>query len=213
MCDPATELAATGGSLPCLPQNATRVSSITLRTPLRHNAELYRTTLGDIPEVRVVEGPRLDGFVCDAVIAPTNSYGYLDSGLDGIFARRFGTRLQRMLQERISHECDHELPIGEALIVPTGDFALPFLVASPATRLPGSISVEPYLFSSIHAALRATDRWNDLGEGPMIESVALPDIARYLPEWQPERLIMQLRQAIVEWVAQTPRGLERARAA
>ncbi|MFO0961428.1 MAG: macro domain-containing protein [Phycisphaerales bacterium] len=200
MCDPTGSIAGS-------------VRQVLLHTPRPENAALYRQALAGVPGAEVVLGARLDGFMCDAVIAPTNSFGYLDSGLDGAFGRRFGARLQRTLQERIAREHDGELPVGEALIVPTGDFAVPFLVAAPATRLPGSISVEPFLYSSLSAAMQAIDRWNARHEGPAIEVVALPDIARMLPEWQPERLTMQLRQAMIDWSAHAAPALGQARAA
>ena len=172
---------------------------IELRTSAARHADLYRATLGDVPGLMVTEGPILGPCAHDAVIAPTNSFGYLDGGVDHAFAQRFGPRLQRALQERIACEHEGELPIGSATIVATGDFALPFLVAAPATRLPGSISVEPYLYSAMVAAFQAIARWNAADEGPTIDNVVLPDIARWMPGWHPDRLVPQLRQAIEAW--------------
>ena len=116
---------------------------IELRTTVATNAAVYRALLGDLPGLKVVSGSLLDGCIADAVIAPTNSFGYLDTGIDSAFARRFGPRLQRALQERIGGEFDSELPVGEAIIIPTGDFTMPFMVAAPATQLPGCISANP----------------------------------------------------------------------
>lgn len=172
---------------------------IELRTTDPRHADLFRATLGDIPEMFIEEGALLDDTFKDAVIAPTNSFGYLDSGLDGLFSRRFGSRLQRALQEQIACEWGGELPLGESVVVPTGDFALPFLVASPATRLPGTITAEPNMYLSLLAALRAVDDWNRLDEGPYLECILLPDMSRYLPGWTAERLCFQLRSALDAW--------------
>ena len=87
-------------------------------------ARTYRTMLGDIRGIAVSDRPLLEGCVADAAIAPTNSFGYLDAGIDGAFARRFGRRLQRALQERIGLDFDGEMPVGEALVLPTGDLSL-----------------------------------------------------------------------------------------
>jgi O-acetyl-ADP-ribose deacetylase (regulator of RNase III) len=174
--------------------------NVQLRTTDPRHADLFRATLGDMPEMTVQEGPLLCGDLAkDAVIAPTNSFGYLDSGLDGLFSRRFGARLQRALQEQIACDWAGELPLGEAVIVPTGDFGLPFLVAAPASRLPGTITAEPNMYLSLLAALRAVDDWNALDEGPFLESVVLPDMSRYLPGWTAERLSLQLRCALDAW--------------
>ena len=77
-----------------------RLARIQLRSNVPAHADLYRALLGDIAGVSIVDGPLLEGCIADAVIAPTNSFGYLDTGIDGAFARRFGRRLQRSLQGR-----------------------------------------------------------------------------------------------------------------
>ena len=192
---------------------AARIARIELRTPLARHADLYRAMLGDIPGISVVDGPLLEGCVADAVIAPTNSFGYLDAGMDAAFLRRFGRRLQRSLQERIAWEFDAELPVGEALILATGDLTLPFVVAAPATHLPGTISTEPMVYRSIHAALRAVEVANARGELPPIESVILPDIASIVPGWETESLVIQLREAIEAWRTLSERARRNSRAA
>lgn len=184
-----------GGSAPA----PARLARIELRTPIAYHADLYRALLGDLPGISVVDGPLLEGCIADAVIAPTNSFGYLDAGIDSAFARRFGRRLQRSLQERIGWEFDAELPVGEAVILATGDLSLPFVVASPATHFPGAIDQDPMIYASVRAALRAVDQANAAGELPPIESVVMPDIARIVPGWETDTLIMQLREAIEAW--------------
>jgi O-acetyl-ADP-ribose deacetylase (regulator of RNase III) len=160
---------------------------------------MYRALLGDLPGLSIVRGPLLDGCVADAVIAPTNSFGYLDAGIDSAFARRFGPRLQRSLQERIACEFDAELPVGEAIIIPTGDFTMPFMVAAPATQFPGYISAEPLMYSALHAALRVVNAWNIADEWPPIESIVLPDMARAAHGWHAETLVLQVREALEAW--------------
>lgn len=178
-----------------------RLSRVEFRTPIASNADLYRALLGDVPGVSVVDGKLLEGCVADAVIAPTNSFGYLDTGIDCAFARRFGRRLQRTLQERIECEFDSEMKVGEAMIVPTGDLALPFVVAAPATAFPGSIADEPLLYRAVLAGLRAIEGWNAADEGPIIESVVVPDVARLSHGWEPERVLLQVREALDQWRA------------
>lgn len=184
--------------------------TVELRTADPRNADLFRATLGDIPELTIEKGALLSESAKDGVIAPTNSFGYLDSGLDGLFGRRFGSRVQRALQEQIACEWSGELPVGEATIVSTGDFALPFLVAAPATRLPGSITADPNLHLSLLGALRAIDDWNALDEGPFMECVVLPDMTRFLHGWTAERLSFQLRSAIDTWRSERTLGLRAA---
>lgn len=190
-----------------------RPARIELRSNVPAHADLYRALLGDIAGVSIVEGPLLEGCIADAVIAPTNSFGYLDAGIDGAFARRFGRRLQRSLQERIACEFDAELPVGQAVILPSGDFTLPFVVMAPATQFPGKISAEPMIFRAVTAGLRAIERWNAEDEMPPIESIVIPDIAGIAHGWDADRLVLQLRTALEDWRGRRDSGLRRIRAA
>jgi O-acetyl-ADP-ribose deacetylase (regulator of RNase III) len=186
---------------------------IELRTTVATNAAVYRALLGDLPGLKIVSGPLLDGCIADAVIAPTNSFGYLDTGIDSAFARRFGPRLQRALQERIGCEFDSELPVGEAIIIPTGDFTMPFMIAAPATQLPGCISANPMVYSALRAAMRAISAWNIADEWPPIESIVLPDMATIAHGWEAETLVLQVREAIEDWNRESSLPGKQARAA
>jgi O-acetyl-ADP-ribose deacetylase (regulator of RNase III) len=183
---------ATGARTPWLER-------IEFRTCLAAHAAIFRDALGEHPCVTVVDGPLLDGCAADAAIAPTNGFGYLDAGIDGAFARRFGRRLQRILQERIGGEFDGELPCGSAIVVPTGDLSLPLVVAAPVSPYPGSISGEPMVYQAMLAALRAVDAWNAADEGTWIQSLLLPDPTRPPVAWQAERVALQVSEAIGAW--------------
>ena len=171
-------------------------------------ARTYRTMLGDLRGIAVSDRPLLEGCVADAAIAPTNSFGYLDAGIDGAFARRFGRRLQRALQERIGLDFEGEMPVGDAIVLPTGDLSLPFVVAAPASQFPSAIATEPLLYRSLIAAFRAIDAWNVIEEGPPIERIILPDVAQACAGWEVDRLAPQVRRAIEVW-QQSRLGLSR----
>ena len=214
MCDRMSDGPVGHGDIaPSSDTRPARLARVEFRTPIASHADLYRALLGDIPGISVVDGPLLEGCVADAVIAPTNSFGYLDAGIDGAFARRFGRRLQRSLQERIGNEFDAEMPVGNAVVIPTGDLTLPFVVAAPATNLPGTIAAEPMIYRSLLAALRVIDAWNAADEGPIIESAIMPDIARIVHGWDADRLVLQLREAMLSWRREADDRIRRARAA
>ena len=177
----------------------TRLSRIEFRTPVASNADLCRALLGDIPGVAVADGKFLEGCVADAVIAPTNSFGYLDTAIESAFARRFGRRLQRTLQERIESEFDAEMEVGQAVIVPSGDLTMPFVVVTPASHFPGTIATEPLVDRALIAGIRAIEAWNRADEGPGIESVVVPDVARLSFGWEPEHVYGNLRRALERW--------------
>ena len=191
----------------------TRLSRIEFRTPVASHADLCRALLGDIQGVSVVDGKLLEGCVADAVIAPTNGFGYLDTLIEGAFARRFGRRLQRTLQERIESEFDAELEVGRAAIVPSGDLSMPFVVMSPLTCFPGTMPKEPSVGRSLLAGIRAVEDWNAADEGPTIESVIVPDMAMVASGWDAEIVFMQAREALEQWRRDSAGGSRRMRAA
>jgi len=191
----------------------TRLSRIEFRTPVASHADLCRALLGEIQGVSVADGKLLEGCVADAVIAPTNGFGYLDTLIEGAFARRFGRRLQRTLQERIESEFDAELEVGRAAIVPSGDLSMPFIVMSPLNCFPGTTPKEPSVGRSLLAGIRAVEAWNAADEGPTIESVIVPDMAMVASGWDAETVFMQVREALEQWRPDSAGGSRRMRAA
>ena len=89
---------------PSTDRRAPIIERIELRAQRPDHAQAYRHALRGNPVAHVAEGPLLEGCIADAAIAPTNGFGQLDAGIDGVFARRFGRRTQRSLQERIGLE-------------------------------------------------------------------------------------------------------------
>jgi hypothetical protein len=67
------------------------------------------------------------------------------------------------------------------------------------------------MYRSVLAGLRAIDAWNAADEGPIIESVVVPDVARLSHGWEPERVLLQVREALMQW--RDGSGSARSRAA
>ena len=72
-------------------------------------AALCSVVAGGITDLRV-----------DAVVSPANSFGFMRGGVDGVYTRVFGEGVESRLQAIIRTLPAEELPVGEALIVPTG---------------------------------------------------------------------------------------------
>jgi O-acetyl-ADP-ribose deacetylase (regulator of RNase III) len=72
----------------------------------------------------------------DAVVSPANSFGFMGGGIDAVYARWFPGISDRV---RAASGADHggELPVGEAVIVPTGVERPAWLVSAPTMRMPG----------------------------------------------------------------------------
>jgi O-acetyl-ADP-ribose deacetylase (regulator of RNase III) len=69
----------------------------------------------------------------DAMLSPANSFGIMDGGLDKAIRDVLGPSIEDKVRARIV-ERHHELPVGLAEVVPTGDSRWPLLVCAPTMR-------------------------------------------------------------------------------
>jgi O-acetyl-ADP-ribose deacetylase (regulator of RNase III) len=95
----------------------------------------------------------------DAVVSPANSYGSMRGGIDAVYARELPEVPERVRRAVLTYH-GGELPVGEALVVPTGVAFPAWLISAPTMREPGAHlppdTVHPYL------AARAVFRlWRD----------------------------------------------------
>lgn len=129
--------------------------------------------------VEVHQGSVLDLDV-DAVVSPANSYGWMRGGIDAVYATAF-PQVEQYVRSAVLALHGGELPVGEALIVPTGEAAPQWLISAPTMRVPGELlpkdTVHPYL------AARAVFRlWREgrLEDGTpvrqAVRSIALPGL-------------------------------------
>ena len=86
-------------------------------------AALCSVVAGGITDLRV-----------DTVVSPANSFGFMRGGVDGVYTRVFGEGVESRLQAIIRTLPAEELPVGEALIVPTGHSGIPWLISAPTMR-------------------------------------------------------------------------------
>ncbi|TVT62965.1 phage tail protein [Amycolatopsis rhizosphaerae] len=98
-------------------------------------------------DVRAYRGSVLD-VAADAVVSPGNAYGWLRGGVDALYARAFPDAEQHVRSAVLAYH-GGELPIGEAVVVPTGEPVPAWLISAPIRREPGEVlpedTVHPYL--------------------------------------------------------------------
>lgn len=109
----------------------------------------------------------------DAVVSPANSFGFMDGGLDFALSERLGWALQSNLQRAISARPLKELLVGEAMILPTGDSNIPWLVSAPTMRVPMRLRQSVNAYLAMKAVLTTILSHQ---AAPPIESVAIPGL-------------------------------------
>ncbi|GAA2989679.1 macro domain-containing protein [Actinokineospora diospyrosa] len=161
-------------------------------------ASAWETAAEGRPHIRVHRGSVLE-VQADAVVSPANSYGWMRGGVDAVYAANFPAIEQRVRSAVLAYH-GGELPVGEALIVPT-DVARPtWLITAPTMKEPtealAAETVHPYL------AARAVFRlWRDgvLDNGSPVRNavgtIAMPGLGTGVGGVPPQVCARQLAAA------------------
>ena len=153
----------------------------------------WEAAFADAPEVEVSCGD-IFAAKADAIVSPANSFGYMDGGIDLVYSRFFGWELESRLKAFLLEHHFGELPVGQAVVVPTEHAAIPFLVSAPTMRVPASISRTVNVYLAFRAALLAVSKHNESASTP-IASLLVPGLGTGVGEVPPERAARQMKQA------------------
>ncbi|RJQ84911.1 macro domain-containing protein [Amycolatopsis panacis] len=147
--------------------------------------------------VRVHRGSVLD-VVAQAVVSPANSYGWMRGGIDAVYARAF-PGIEQSVRSAVLASYGGELPVGEAVVAPTGEPEPAWLISAPtmrepAERLPAD-TVHPYL-----AARAVFLQWcqGKLEEGPVrdaVRTIAMPGLGTGVGGVEPATCARQVAAA------------------
>jgi O-acetyl-ADP-ribose deacetylase (regulator of RNase III) len=130
----------------------------------------------------------------DAIVSPANSFGFMDGGVDAVYTYQLGGQVQEQLRATLANEHGGELPIGQALIVPTGRREIPWCISSPTMRIPGCVADTVNAYLAFRAALSAVLVHNASG-APPIRSILCPGLATAIGRMPVERCARQMRAA------------------
>ncbi|MFJ6670360.1 macro domain-containing protein [Actinosynnema sp. NPDC091369] len=113
--------------------------------------------------VEVHRGSVLD-IVAEAVVSPANSSGWMRGGIDAVYARAF-PQVEGNVRSAVLGLHGGEVPVGEALVVPTGESEPEWLISAPTMRQPGELlpgdTVHPYLAARAVLRLWSVGRLDD----------------------------------------------------
>jgi O-acetyl-ADP-ribose deacetylase (regulator of RNase III) len=155
--------------------------------------EAWHAYFDGLPDIEIV----CDDFAnqeADGLVAPANSFGRMDGGLDaeiiGLIGEDAEAEVQRVIQTR--HE--GELVVGLAEVVITDYAQFPFLVVAPTMRVPQNISRTANAYLAFRAALRAVRDFNAL-HGDLIGTLLVPGLGTANGFMPPLRAARQMRAA------------------
>ncbi|MBA8827538.1 O-acetyl-ADP-ribose deacetylase (regulator of RNase III) [Saccharopolyspora lacisalsi] len=135
----------------------------------------------------------------DAVVSPANSYGLMRGGVDAVYASTF-PQIEQQVRSAVLAYHGGELPVGEALLVPTGAPSPTWLISAPTMRDPGERlpgdTVHPYL--AARAMLRLWARAaldNGTPVRSIVRSIVLPGLGTGIGGASPELCARQVAAA------------------
>ncbi|XP_062511325.1 uncharacterized protein LOC134187224 [Corticium candelabrum] len=150
----------------------------------------------------------------DAIVSPANSFGFMDGGIDMVYTDHFGWQLQYRLQHLLKNEFDGELPVGQAVIIPTYDAANPppespdaddnegktikYLISAPTMRVPETVSNTTHAYLAFRAVIRAV-KWHNNSHksdsADIISSVLCPGLGTAVGRMPYKRCAKQMHVA------------------
>lgn len=150
-------------------------------------------------DVRVHRGSVLE-VPAQAVVSPANSFGWMRGGIDAVYAQAFPAVEQHVRSAVLAYH-GGELPVGEAVIVPTGSAAPPWLICAPTMRNPGELlppdTVHPYLAArAVFRLWRNGTLDDDEPVRTAVRTIALPGMGTGVGGVSPETCA---RQVIAAW--------------
>jgi O-acetyl-ADP-ribose deacetylase (regulator of RNase III) len=155
--------------------------------------DAWRQHFANCPDVAVSAG---DIFAepADAVVSPANSFGFMDGGIDLAYSLRFGWHVQDRLQALLHAEHDGELPVGQAVIIETGDAHFPLLISAPTMRVPMDVSNTANAFLAFRAVIRAARTYNRAARRP-IATILSPGLGTAVGRMHPQACARQMYHA------------------
>jgi O-acetyl-ADP-ribose deacetylase (regulator of RNase III) len=157
--------------------------------------DAWRSHFPQRPDLHIIQGD-ITTVTCDAIVSPTNSFGFMDGGLDAALSDRFGWNLQTELQEQIRQLPERELLIGKALVISTHDSRIPWLIVAPTMHVPMSFNIA----TSVNAYLAMKAILIAVSARPDIDSVAIPGLCTGVGRMRPETAAKQMSAAYQEVV-------------
>lgn len=156
-------------------------------------AAAWQAEFGHEPSVAISCGNIFEQ-AADAIVSPANSFGFMDGGIDLVYSHHFGWDLEASLKALLAEQHFGELPVGQAVILATGQARIPWLVSAPTMRVPGPIGATANVYLAFRAALIAIGRHNESAPGS-IRSVLVPGFGTGIGGVPPRRAARQMKRA------------------
>ena len=149
-------------------------------------------------DVAIMDGDIIEAAVGGALVSPANSFGWMDGGLDQKISdayRDHNVDITALAQAAIRERAGGELPVGQALVLPTPQGPYTHLVVAPTMRTPRPVRRSLNAYLAFRAVLLAADAWDrERPENP-IETLFCPGLCTGIGRMPAGRAARQMRAA------------------
>ena len=158
----------------------------------------WEKTCGNIENVKIQRSSIFE-VKCDAIVSPTNSFGFMGWGLDLEIMAYFGDRVEERLQKLIQTRHHGELLVGTAEVVDTDHNEIPYLIAAPTMRVPTVITETVNVYLATRAILTLV-KFGTVPDGTpvkhIIETIAIPWLGTGTSQVSPDICANQMKVAL-----------------
>lgn len=154
----------------------------------------WENAFSDFSEVYVHEADILS-IAENTIVSPANSYGFMDGGIDRLYTEFFGFKPQEEIQRHIATRSEGYLPVGTAVVVPTGHKRIPYMISAPTMMSPGAVPASNCFFA-MAAILNAASR-----NPREISRVYCPGLATLTGRVEEELAADEMAKAYAKWRA------------
>jgi O-acetyl-ADP-ribose deacetylase (regulator of RNase III) len=154
--------------------------------------------LMELPNVMEVAHRSVLDRPVDAVVSPANSFGFMDGGVDWAYLQFFGMELQTRAQMIIRLQQFQELLVGSAVVVPTYNEAIRFLIVAPTMRVPKIITDPADVMLATRAAIRMACNFR-------FDHIVMPGMGTGCGQVAPDIAVRAMRAGIEAGLRDIPR--------
>ncbi|MCB9359236.1 macro domain-containing protein [Candidatus Woesearchaeota archaeon] len=129
----------------------------------------------------------------DAVVTSANSFGLMDAGIDKAMCDFFGNDLENRVQEKIKGFYFGEIPVGNALVIETFYYGIPYMICAPTMRVPMRLKESVNVYLATRAALIAAYHHNIPNE--TIKTITFPGMGTITGKMPYEDVARQMHTA------------------
>ncbi|BFZ06385.1 hypothetical protein BsWGS_09424 [Bradybaena similaris] len=160
--------------------------------------------------IKMTQGDIFQGApAADAIVSPGNSFGFMNGAIDSYYKQHFGAQIQTNLQKTIREKYSGELLLGQAAIVPIGEYmnaskdwsqinngtAIKYLIYAPTMRTPVTVANTPNAYLAFRAVILAISAHNRMPNVDKIKAVLVPGLGTAAGKMPTDRCAWQMLQA------------------